>query len=76
MQKWADNVKNIKEYERVRQVITAANNHYSGFGPGIANLFRNILGLPDAKWEDKEEQSAHELKQGRSSALFLILLFK
>ncbi len=55
MQKWANNIKNIQEDGRVKQAIIAANNHYAGFGPGTANLFRNMLGLSDVKWEDKEE---------------------
>jgi len=29
------------------------NNRYAGFGPGTANIFGNMLGLPEAKWEDK-----------------------
>ena len=36
----------------IKLAIIAANNHYAGFGPGTANIFRNMLGLPDAKWED------------------------
>jgi uncharacterized protein YecE (DUF72 family) len=69
MQKWSDNVKNVQEDERVKLAIVAANNHYAGFGPGTANMFRNMLGLPDAKWEDKEEEEKqvqfkpHDLKQ-------------
>jgi len=64
MHKWADNVKNLREDGRVKLSVIAANNHYAGFGPGTANLFRNMLGLSDAKWEDKEEEQAiHELKQ-------------
>jgi len=34
--------------------IVAANNHYAGFGPGTVNMFRNMMGLPEAKWEEKE----------------------
>jgi hypothetical protein len=37
-------------------VIVAANNHFAGFGPGTVNISRNMLGLADAKWEDKEEE--------------------
>lgn len=40
MQKWANNIKNVQDDERVKQAIIAANNHYAGFGPGTANLFR------------------------------------
>jgi hypothetical protein len=28
----------------------------TGFGPGTVNIFRGILGLPEAKWEEKEEE--------------------
>jgi hypothetical protein len=34
--------------------IVAANNPYAGFGPGTGNIFRNMIGLPDAKWEEKK----------------------
>ena len=56
MQKWAAKVKNLQGDKRVKQSIIAANNHYAGFGPGTANVFRNMLGLSDAKWEDKESE--------------------
>jgi uncharacterized protein YecE (DUF72 family) len=56
MQKWADIVKNLQEDGRVKQAIITANNHYAGFGPGTANVFRSMLGLSEAKWEDKEEE--------------------
>jgi uncharacterized protein YecE (DUF72 family) len=58
MEKWAENVKTVED-ERVKLAIIAANNHYAGFGPGTANVFRNMLGLPEAKWEDRgKEQEA------------------
>jgi uncharacterized protein YecE (DUF72 family) len=72
MQISADIIKNLQEGERVKQAIIAANNHYAGFGPGTANIFRNMLGLADAKWEnreieeEKEEQEHplhHDMKQ-------------
>ena len=62
MQKWADNIKNVQE-ERVNLAIIEANNHYAGFGPGTANMFRNMMGLPDAKWEEKEEEVQEQQKQ-------------
>ena len=51
MQKWIDNLKTVED-ERIRLAIMTANNHYAGFGPGTANVFRNMLGMPEAKWED------------------------
>ncbi len=70
MQKWADSIKRVKD-EDIKLAIIAANNHYAGFGPGTANVFRNMLGLSEAKWEEKEEgqqqeqeqQKIHDLKQ-------------
>jgi uncharacterized protein YecE (DUF72 family) len=68
MQKWADNIKNLQGDVRVKHAIIAANNHYAGFGPGTANIFRNMLGLADAKWKDNEKEqqelrSAQDQKQ-------------
>jgi hypothetical protein len=59
MQKWAENIKTVED-ERIKLAIVAANNHYAGFGPGTANVFRNMLGLPEAKWEDRGEQQEQE----------------
>lgn len=42
MQKRADNIKTV-EHERIKLAIVAANNHYTGFGPGTVNIFRNML---------------------------------
>jgi hypothetical protein len=54
MQKWIDNLKTVED-ENIRLAIMTANNHYAGFGPGTANILRNMLGLREAKWEEKEE---------------------
>ncbi|HEY6163852.1 MAG TPA: hypothetical protein VIW25_02995 [Nitrososphaeraceae archaeon] len=32
---------------------SSANNHYSGFSPGTANIFRKMVGLPGATWKEK-----------------------
>jgi Fe-S-cluster formation regulator IscX/YfhJ len=54
MQKWVDNLKTVED-EHIKLAIMTANNHYAGFGPGTVNIFRNMLGLSEAKWEEKEE---------------------
>lgn len=51
--------------------IFGNNNHYVGFGPDTVNIFRNMTGLPDARWEEKEmeiqkqedQYPTHESKQ-------------
>jgi hypothetical protein len=34
--------------------IVAANNHYAGFGPGTAYMFRKMLDLSEMTWNDVE----------------------
>ena len=60
MQKWVDNLKTV-EGERIKLEIMTA-----GFGPRTVNIFRNMLGLPQAKWKDvkeEEKQETHDSKQ-------------
>ena len=72
MQKWIDNLKTVED-ERIRLAIMTANNHYAGFGPGTTNIFRNMLGLSEAKWEDtgKEQErdgsTQHDLDVNQST---------
>jgi hypothetical protein len=85
MQKWIDNFKTVED-ERIELAIVSANNHYAGFGPGTVNIFRNMIGLPEAKWYEREEGEeqqypAHDLKQrtisdflGSSSLSYPLLL--
>jgi hypothetical protein len=35
--------------------MIAANNHYAGFGPGTANLFRKMVGLPELSRENRNQ---------------------
>jgi len=62
MQKWADNINAIQD-ECINLAIVTANNHYAGFGPGTANVFRNMLGLSEAKWQDREWGQEQEQQQ-------------
>ena len=59
MEKWAENIKTVED-ERIKLAIIAANNNYAGFGPGTANMFRNMLGMQEAKWEDRGEEQQKE----------------
>ena len=38
--------------------MNAANNHYAGFGPGTANMFRKMVGLSELSWEDSTNTKA------------------
>jgi uncharacterized protein YecE (DUF72 family) len=60
MKNWADKLKKVIEEERrvendkenINLAIVSANNHYAGFGPMTANIFRKMVGLPEAQWKD------------------------
>ena len=48
----------------VSLAMIAANNHYAGFGPGTANLFRKMVGLSELSWEDQQQIQKHlQLRQ-------------
>jgi hypothetical protein len=47
--------------ERIGLAIVAANNHYTGFGPGTANVLRNML--REKQQEEKYPQHDLEVKQ-------------
>ena len=48
MKTWASKIKRvIKEQGRRKNINLAivTNNHYAGFGPGTANIFRKMVGI-------------------------------
>jgi hypothetical protein len=59
IERWAEKIKTVQD-ERTKLAIVAANNHYAGFGPGTANVFRTRLGSPDAKWEASRIEQEQE----------------
>jgi hypothetical protein len=75
MQKWAENIKNVQEEQHTKLAIIAANNHYAGFVAGTVNIFRNTIGLPEARWEEKEmgiqKQEEQYRLMGRNNVHFL-----
>ena len=61
MKKWASKVRRvIKEEGRgrgsINLAIVSANNHYAGFGPETANIFRKMIGLPSINWQDAKRK--------------------
>jgi hypothetical protein len=62
--------------ERVNLAIGSCN-HCAGFDRGTANIFRNTIGLPDAKWkvndedvqeqQDQHHEQDHDMKQSTLS---------
>ena len=72
MQKWGDNVKNVQEDGRAKLAVVAANNHYAGFGsPGTVNVFRNMLGLSEGKWQEVKIETEDQQDPGTRSISFV-----
>jgi uncharacterized protein YecE (DUF72 family) len=56
MKRWARFVKKARiEHREINLAIVAANNHYAGFGPGTANIFRKMLDLSEMTWNENVE---------------------
>jgi len=68
MQKWVDNLKTVED-ENIKLAIMTANNHYAGFGPGTVNIFRNMLGLPQAEWKHVKEEEKQETPNSKQRTL-------
>jgi hypothetical protein len=70
MNKWANEIKEVDngkgrgKNKEVSLAMIAANNHYAGFGPGTANMFRTMVGLSEISWEDQQQiQKQLQLRQ-------------
>ena len=66
MKKWASKVRRVIKEEgggrgrrNINLAIVSANNHYAGFGPGTANIFRKMVGLPEVTWSKEEDDKSH-----------------
>ena len=46
--------------------MQSANNHYAVFGPGTANIFMKIIGLPEAVWSKDEDKDKKENMTNRT----------
>ena len=40
----------------INLAIVSANNHYAGFGPETANIFRKMIGLPPIYWQEAKRK--------------------
>ena len=70
MKRWANEIKKAEtgkirgRRNEVNLAMIAANNHYAGFGPGTANLFRKMVGLSELYWENPNQlQERLELRK-------------
>lgn len=74
MNKWAGRIKRVKQDrgrsssngEEISLAIVAANNHYAGFGPGTANMFRKMVGLSEVSWTDEMSPRRQQIDASNS----------
>ena len=72
MRKWVNRIKraeksNEEENKRLKFAIVAANNHYAGFGPMSANIFRKMIGLKEVAWDQKAKGQQQEISNSNSN---------
>jgi uncharacterized protein YecE (DUF72 family) len=52
--------------KEISLTIVAANNHYAGFGPGTANMFRKMVGLSEVSWTDEMSPRQQQIDASNS----------
>ena len=53
MEQWAGLISRLPK--KVEFGVVAANNHYAGFGPATANIFREMVGMKPAVWDEMKQ---------------------
>ena len=76
MRKWVNRIKRVEKdneeenKHRLNLAIVAANNHYAGFGPATANIFRKMVDLPEATWNEKDKVQKQEVSSSSSNSYY------
>lgn len=60
MQYWANEMNKMRDNKALKSGVVAANNHYAGFGPGTANIFRKMIGMPEAIWYELDQKNTEK----------------
>jgi uncharacterized protein YecE (DUF72 family) len=62
MKKWSNKLKRVVKEQKgargksINLAIVSANNHYAGFGPETANIFRKMIGRRSLDWQDAKQK--------------------
>jgi hypothetical protein len=62
MKKWSNKLKRVVNEQKgargrsINLAIVSANNHYAGFGPETANVFRKMVGLPSLNLQEAKRK--------------------
>jgi uncharacterized protein YecE (DUF72 family) len=64
MKYWAGIMSKLsKGNKSLKNGFVAANNHYAGFGPATADIFRSMVGLPEARWDEKKQSTLSDFRR-------------
>lgn len=55
MRYWAKVINKLSKDKTLKSGFLPANNHYAGFGPATANMFRKLLGFPPVTWDEMKQ---------------------
>ncbi|MFL6379417.1 MAG: DUF72 domain-containing protein [Nitrososphaeraceae archaeon] len=62
IQNWSNKLKRVIKGQKgargrsINLAIVSSNNHYAGFGPETANIFRKMIGLPSINWQEAKKK--------------------
>jgi len=57
MKYWTGTIGKLSKDKQLKSGFVAANNHYAGFGPATADIFRRMVGLPEVRWDEKKQST-------------------
>jgi uncharacterized protein YecE (DUF72 family) len=55
MKGWAAAINKLSKDKKIKNGFVPTSNHYAGFGPSTANMFRKLVGLKPAIWEEMKQ---------------------
>jgi uncharacterized protein YecE (DUF72 family) len=63
MQYWAKVINKLQREKTLNRGFVPANNHYAGFGPATANMFRKLVGLKPVIWDEMKQSTLDYSKE-------------
>lgn len=55
MKAWASVINKLSKNKKLKNGFVPTSNHYAGFAPATANMFRTLVGLPKVAWEEMKQ---------------------
>ena len=55
MRAWAAAINKLSKDKKIKNGFVPTSNHYAGFAAATANMFRKLVGLKPAVWEEMKQ---------------------